>query len=351
MYHDPRQSKTLVSLQVLYTFLASLLMIYHATQHYNNYGNKELFWNYFKFGSMGEDLLMVLMGFTVFYTSYHLIEKGRGYIEFMVTSLSRIFFVYWALIAIPGVIVWFINPGLHPSVANIKADELWQMVVMWFGHPRVAIITWVLSHLVFFVIVFGLAILSKRFFYVWYAILALSLLNLVDKLTVGMLPFGEGFWYKVFSPHNLEFAYGAAVYFLWKQGFTIERYKLFVVVALGFFFTIGTLQSQGVFNFYDSRVIFYGAAALLLTLSVVNYAQFLEETPKNIFVRLGEAEYIMLLIHGPILSIVNAHIAVKYSFGWLITLATIFMILTISYWIRRKIEAPALAYVHQPFER
>ncbi len=351
MYHDPRQSKTLVSVQVLYTFLASLLMIYHATQHYNNYGNKELFWNYFKFGSMGEDLLMVLMGFTVFYTSYHLIEQGRGYKEFMVTTLTRIFFVYWVLIAIPGVIVWFINPSLHPSIANIQADELWQMVVMWFGHPRVAIITWVLSHLVFFVIVFGLAIFSKRFIYLWYAILALSLLNLIDRLTLEMLPFGEGFWYKVFSPHNLEFAYGAAVYFLWKKGVTIARYKLFVMVAVGFFFMIGTLQSQEVFDFYKSRVIFYGAAAFILTYAVVNYAQFLEHAPTNIFVKLGEAEYIMLLIHGPILSIINAHIAVKYSFGWLITLATIFMILSISYLIRRKIEAPALARIHQPFER
>ncbi|RUM62098.1 MAG: hypothetical protein DSZ03_07385 [Sulfurimonas sp.] len=350
MYHDPRRSKTLVSLQVLYTFLASLLMVYHATQHYNNYGNKALFWNYFKFGSMGEDLLMVLMGFTVFYTSYHLIEKGSGYKEFMVTALSRIFFVYWALIAIPGVIVWLINPALHPSIANIQADELWQTLVMWFGHPRIAIITWVLSHLVFFVVVFGLAILSKKFFYLWYLILGLSLLNLIDKLTLGMHPFGEGFWYRVLSPHNLEFAYGAAAYFLWRSGFTIARYRYVVVAAVLVFFTIGTLQSQKIFDFYESRVIFYGAAAFLLTFSVVNYAQFLQEVPKNIFVKLGEAEYIMLLIHGPILSIVNAHIAVKYSFGWLITLATIAMILTISYLIRRHIEAPVLAYVHKPFE-
>ena len=82
-----------------------------------------------------------------------------------------------------------------------------------------------------------------------------------------------------------------------------------------------------------------------------NIAQFLQSVPKNIFVKLGEAEYIMLLIHGPILSIVNAHIAVNYSFGWLITLTTIMMILSVSYLIRRKLEAPALAYVYREFER
>ena len=126
-------------------------------------------------------------------------------------------------------------------------------------------------------------------------------MNLVDNVTVGIHPFGEGFWYKVFSPHNLEFA--------------------------------------------------YGAAAFLLTFSVINYAQSLQSVPKNIFVKLGEAEYIMLLIHGSILSIVNAHLAVNYSFGWLITLTTIMMILSVSYLIRRKLEAPALAYVHRVFER
>ncbi len=351
MDHDPRQSKTYVSLQALYTFLATLLMVYHATQHYNNYGNKELFWNFFKFGAMGEDLLFVLMGFTVFYTSYHFIEKSKGYKEYMVFTLSRIFLVYWVLIAIPAVIVWFINPNIHASIANIRGDEIWQTVTMWFGHPRVAIITWVLTQLVFFSIVFGLAILSKKFIYLWYLILGLSLINLIDRVTIGSQPFGDDVWYRIFSPHNLEFAYGAVAYFLFKKGFIVKHYKLFVLIAFAVFFVIGIIQAQEIYNFYESRVIFFGLAALLLTVSVVNYAQFLSHVPNNIFIRLGEAEYIMLLIHGPILSIINAHIAIKYSFGWIITLATIFMILVISYFIRSKIEAPALAFINKPFEK
>ncbi len=351
MDHDPRQSKTYISLQILYTFLATLLMVYHATQHYNNYGNKELFWNFFKFGAMGEDLLFVLMGFTVFYASYHFIEKSKGYKEYMVFTLSRIFLVYWVLIAIPAVIVWFINPNIHASIANIRGDEIWQTLTMWFGHPRVAIITWVLTQLVFFSIIFGLAILSKKFIYLWYLILGLSLINLIDKITIGSQPFGDDVWYRIFSPHNLEFAYGAAAYFLLKKGFIVKHYKLFVFAAFAIFFTVGIIHAQGIYNFYESRVIFFGLAAFLLTVSVINYAQFLSHVPNNIFIRLGEAEYIMLLIHGPILSIINAHIAIKYSFGWIITLATIFMILVISYFIRTKIEAPVLTFINKPFEK
>lgn len=349
MNYDLRNTKTYKTVQILYVFLASLLMIYHATQQYNNYGGRELFWNFFTFGEMGEDLLFVLMGFTVFYTSYHFIEKGKGYKEYMASTISRIFIVYWVLIAIPAVIVWSINPNLHASIANIKADEIWQMLTMWFGHPRVAIITWVLTHLVFFSIIFGLAILSKRFIYLWYLILLFSFINLIDKITFGYGIFGSDVWYRVFSPHNLEFAYGAIAYFLLKKDIRIKKYKLFLLFSIVVFFTIGIIHSQGIYNLYNSRVLTFGLAALLITVAVINYAQYISETPTNIFVKLGEAEYIMLLIHGPILSIMNSHFAIKYSFGWIITLATIFMILTISYFIRIKMEAPILVRIHNYF--
>ncbi len=347
MKQNLRETKTYISLQVLYTFLASLLMVYHATQHYNNYGNKELFWNFFTFGDMGEDLLFVLMGFTVFYTSYHFIEKGKGYKEYMVYTLSRIFIVYWALIAIPGVIVWLINPDIHHSIANIKGDELWETLTMWFGHPRIAIITWVLTQLVFFAIIFGLAIISKKIIYLWYLILTMSFINLIDRATIGSQPFGNDVWYRIFSPHNIEFAYGAVVYFLLKKGFLVKHYKLFLAFAIIMFFTMGVIQAQGTYNFTYSRVLNSGIAAFLITFAVVNYAQFIPKAPDNIFVKLGEAEYIMLLIHGPILSIINSRIAIHYSFGWIITLVTIFMILTVSYFIRIKIEAPTINIIQK----
>ena len=349
MNNNLRKTKTYISLQVLYTFLASLLMVYHATQHYNSYGNQDLFWNFFKFGEMGEDLLFVLMGFTIFYTSYHFIEKSKGYKEYMVHTVSRIFLVYWVLIAIPGVIVWFINPDIHPSIANIKSDEIWQTLTMWFGHPRIAIITWVLTQLVFFAIVFGLAIISKKFIYLWYLILSFSIINLIDRVTIGSQPFGSDVWYRVFSPHNIEFAYGALAYFLLKKGFLVKNYKLFLVFSIIVFFAVGLIHAQGVYNLYDSRILNFGLAALLITVATINYSQFISKAPNNIFVKLGEAEYIILLIHGPILSIINSRIAINYSFGWIITLVTIFMILTVSYFIRIKLEAPTLEFIHKYF--
>ncbi len=350
MIKDPRKSKTYITIQILYTFLASLLMIYHSTQHYN-ISNKNLFGNFFTFGEMGEDLLFVLMGFTVFYTSWHFIEKSKGYKTYMVYTLSRIFLVYWVLIAIPGFIVWNINPNLHASLADISADQWWQTFFMWFGHPRIAVITWVLTQLVFFVLLFGLAIINNKFIYLWYVVLGLSLYNLLDRVTVGMHPFGDvtDVWFKVFSPHNLEFAFGALGFFLLEKGYRVKQYKTFLIVAILIVFGVGAIHSQGIYDLYNGRVLTFGIAVFILMLSVINYAQFIDKTPNNIFVKLGEAEYIMLLIHGPILSIMNFHIATKYSFGWLITLVTIFMILTISYLIRIKIEAPVLSYIYRKF--
>ena len=350
MIHDPRESKTYTTLQILYTFLASLLMVYHSTQHYNISG-KDLFGNFFTFGEMGEDLLFVLMGFTVFFTSWRYIEAQKGYRNFMVYTLTRIFMVYWVLIAIPGFIVWNINPHLHESIAQIGADQWWQTFTMWFGHPRIAVITWVLTQLVFFALLFGLAIWNRKFIYLWYAVLALSLYNLIDRVTVAAHPFGDVTdpLFKVFSPHNLEFAFGALVFFLYKKGYFIRYYKSFLLFAIMLIFGVGAIHSQGIHDLYNARVLTFGVAVTVLTFAVVNYAQFIDKAPDNIFVKLGEAEYIMLLIHGPILSIVDFHFATKYSFGWIITLATIFGILTVSYLIRRFIEAPALARVYNRF--
>ncbi|MCH9812680.1 MAG: hypothetical protein K0U47_01920 [Epsilonproteobacteria bacterium] len=345
---DLRKTQTYVSLQILYTFLASLLMVYHATQHYNIV-DQDLFWNFFTFGEMGEDLLFVLMGFTVFYTSWQFIEKGEGFKKYMVYTLSRIFFVYLALIAIPGFIVWNINPEIHSSIANISADEWWQTFTMWFGHERIAVITWVLTQLVFFVILFGLAILNKKFIYLWYLVLAISLYNLIDRVIFGVQPFGEvtDAWFKVFSPHNLEFAFGAAAFFLLHKGYRIKQYKLFLLFAIIAVFAVGAIHSQGVHDLYNSRVLNFGIVSFILTVAVINYAQFAKEIPHNIFVKLGEAEYIMLLIHGPILSIVDFKFATHYSFGWAISLAAIFGILTVSYYIRIWLEAPALNFLYR----
>ena len=166
-----------------------------------------------------------------------------------------------------------------------------------------------------------------------------------------MHPFGDvtDAWFKVFSPHNLEFAYGALIFFLYKKGYLVKRYRLFLLFAVALVFATGAVHSKLGIDLYTARVVTFGVAAAVLAYAVVNYAQFIDNAPDNIFVRLGEAEYIMLLIHGPILSIVDFHFATKYSFGWVLTLATIFAILTVSYGIRRWIEAPALARIYRRF--
>jgi len=347
---DLRKTPTYASLLILYTFLATLLMVYHSTQHYQNV-DSSLFGNFFTFGNMGEDMLLATMGFTVFYTSSKYIERQSGYKEFMAKTLLRIYLTYWLIIAIPGALVWFIRPDIHASIALIEGDKLWQTMTMWFGHPRIAVITWILTHLVFFVFIFGLAILNKKFKYLWYFILILSAINAIDKAFVGSQLFGAGnsMMYLIFSPHNLEFAFGAWAYYLFEKGYKIERYNLFLIFAIIVFISVGTLYSQAGagFDYHSHRVFAFGLTALLLVVAVVNHGKFIAAPQNNIFYKLGEAEYIMLLFHGPILSIVDYNFAVKASYGWAVSLATIFLILVLSYLIRTRMEEPLLTFVNR----
>lgn len=343
---DLRKTSTYISIQILYTVLAILLMTYHATQHYNISG-KSLFFNFFLFGEVGEDMLFILMGFAVFYTSYHYIEKQSGYKEYMIRTLTRIYATYWLIIAIPGAIVWFFYPEIHASISRLGADTLWQTFTLWFGHPRIAIITWVLSHLVFFSIIFGLAILSKKFIILWFVILFISLINLVDRIFIGSQIFGDDILYRIFSPHNLEFAFGGLAYFYIKKGYRVVHYKLFLFFAIFIFLFIGALHSYTELNFYHDRVLIFGPTALLLIIAVINYGSFKSPPENNIFYKLGEAEYIMLMIHGPILSIIDFKIAIHYPYGWLLTILTLFSILVVSYYIRIKLEKPSLNAIYK----
>ncbi len=343
---DLRKTPTYISLQILYIFLAVLLMLFHATQHYE-ISHTSIFGNFFTFGEAGEDMLFVLVGFTIFYTSSKYLDRESGFKEYMVKTLTRIFLIYWLLIAIPGTIVWLINPNIHASIAAIEGDQIWQTLTMWFGHPRIAIITWVLSHMIFFSIIFGLAILSKKFKILWYVILGMSMVNLIDKLFIGSQIFGDEVLYRVFSPHNLEFALGGLAYYLWKKGYKVERYKLFLVFAFVVFFAIGSLQLFTDFNFYKSRVLIFGLMSFLIVIAVINYGLFKPAPAHNVFYKLGEAEYIMLMIHGPILSIVDFKFAVHVSYGWVVTLAIIVAIFIGSYFIRTRIEEPLLAYINK----
>lgn len=60
---------------------------------------------------------------------------------------------------------------------------------------------------------------------------------------------------------------------------------------------------QRIYNLYSSRVLNFGLTAFLITIATINYSQFISKAPNNFFVKLGEAEYIILLIHDPLLSI------------------------------------------------
>ncbi len=345
---DLRKTPTYVSLQILYVFLASLLMVYHATQHYQISGSS-LFGNFFTFGEAAEDMLFVLMGFTVFYTSNKYIINGKGLKEYLIKNLSRIFLIYWLLIFIPGLIAWFINPEIHSSIARLEADRLWETAVMWFGHPRIAVITWVLTHLVFFVVIFGLAIISKKFIILWAVLLAVSFINLIDRVFIGSQIFGDDVLYRIFSPHNLEFAFGAFAYYFFQKGYKIERYRLFLIFAILIFFSIGALHAYTDLNFYKVRVLVFGLTSLLMVIAVVNYGKFKPAPADNFIYRLGEAEYIMLMIHGPMLSIVDFKFAVHVSYGWIVTLVAIFAIFVLSYLIRIKLEEPLLTFLYRKF--
>jgi exopolysaccharide production protein ExoZ len=290
------------SLQILRYVAAALVLLYHASKHASN----GFMFGAFDLGYAGVDIFFVLSGFVIAMS-----QNGKSrkfdFWRFILNRFFRIYPSYWVFLFFPLAILGIFISNYSPSPeAFLKWDIILTFLLV-FGHPVISQVTWTLSYELFFYTIFGLLAKFNKVKYL--SVYAGVILFLFITINVYKI---EGVKY-IFNPIILEFLGGVLAYWI------VNRYKskskyIYAILVIGLImFVLSLGQFWGDFNQREYRYIFFGLPSLLVIYSLAHLDKnnFLN-LKKSLLTRLGDASYVMYLIHSPILSFIAVFLPSQY---------------------------------------
>jgi peptidoglycan/LPS O-acetylase OafA/YrhL len=309
--------KKLEFLQIGRGVAALIVVLHHITAAGIFYLNFTLWGGIFEVGWNGVDFFFVLSGFIIYYIHSKDLGKPLEWKRYFAKRLIRIYPIYW-VIAIISLIFLIIGDGnisdsslsgnLLKSSYVIKSLLLIPQKISPF--LRVA---WSLCYEMFFYIMFGFCILLGRktifIFAAFYLILLCSqLFHLFSFENSSVLSFFS-------SNYNLEFLIGIFAAWCFKS-FESRRSDLLARKwIIGLFLVAGilifsvawlcSLRFQANFNkFSIYNRLLYGISSALIIFSIANLKLKRENRVTGFFLLLGDASFVLYLIHPLILAVI-----------------------------------------------
>lgn len=341
-----KKRKNIYVLQILRGIAAVLVVLFHMTITLSE-ASINFLGGFFKFGNSGVEIFFVLSGFIISYTSYKLISTNRiG--EYGFKRLVRVYPIYWVVITLflPAVFL-----GLN-SGYQITAFNLFSTYALLPEHPMINGVSWSLSYELYFYALFALLIISRKFFIVLFVVLIITLLQIFGAVTFENTIFSKFF----FSPYVLLFYMGMAVFYVFHKEFWVpESYVCLIGMAIC---VAAFLVYSQTFHHLPQSPIFYGAVSSIFIFLAVSFETTREIKMPSFPILLGDASYVLYLVHLPVLNFfvkiitkyVSDHttiILLTSAWALLIIFASIVMHLIIEKpligWIRRDSSRPAKA--------
>lgn len=300
-------SNKILSIQML-RGLAALLVVYmHAIIHQTqlNIGNSaQQFYFWATFGAVGVDIFFVISGFIITVISAKFLRE-HGVKDFFIKRLIRIVPIYW-LLSLLEITNSFIQ---HPE--RLNAQEIIKTITILpifdqnsFVFPVIGL-GWTLAFEVYFYLVVGLFLATRRQAFILYA--ALFMLTLIGlgvvapEIRVPMFEF-------MANPMILEFLLGCLIGWLYqskaKPGIGLSL-SLVILAILGLSMTIGLdtdtiSRAEHVLNHTNVaffRLLVWGIPSALLVAGLV----FLESNHRlqanRSLILFGDASYSIYLTH------------------------------------------------------
>ena len=279
--------RKLVGIQYLRAVAALGVVIFHAANHYGLS---------FTVGQAGVDLFFILSGFLMIAITDARTRPG----PFIADRLRRIVPVYWivtTLMVVGGVLQLF--PSMKLTVWHILSSYLFIPSIspsngqMW---PLV-VPGWTLNFEIFFYAVFASLFFLKT---VRLRVAALVLVFLC-LVAAGLLFQPNAPIYRTYTdPMALEFAAGAVLGLMWKEGKLDRMPAGPVVVAAILLYGVACTLSD-----LQYRLFAYGLPALLIVAGTLRFEQTSTVPSHRLPLFLGDASYSIYLWHGLGISIVT----------------------------------------------
>ena len=280
--------------------MAALVVVaFHLTQFINGTYNEWLWFGLFERGFAGVDFFFVISGFVIVYTSQAYIGRPETLRTYLTKRIIRVYPIYWLTIALMTVLMG-VSLLLRPNGVGKMVANRWpglDTILLTPHHATLNIVSWSLSHELFFYLLFACLIVSRKGWTIPAFFLAGSLYMAITKQVYidGQCTIWEYFW---FNPLNAEFALGAlAGYIFLRHTLTTAQGIGAAVLGMVWLYGFGDTLNE----FFGERLLHYGVASLLILVAVLAYEHLRRPTLPAWIISIGDASYLIYLIHTPLL--------------------------------------------------
>lgn len=242
-------------------------------------------------GRSGVNFFFVLSGFIIMWAHAQDIDRAGNLVTFVYKRLTRIYPVYWVVLALV-VPLYFFMPTAGEGYETNPLNILTSFLLFPTSENPILAVAWTLRHEMLFYILFGLLIISAR---LGGAVMAAWLLGCVAAL-VWNPEFPYSF---IFAPINLLFPMGII------GAIAIQRKRLVhptAPLAAG----SCTIALACALEIFDRTGLWldlvYGLGYLLIIVGAVRLEQMGRFKTPSVMVELGNASYSIYLVHFTILS-------------------------------------------------
>jgi exopolysaccharide production protein ExoZ len=267
---------------------ALLVVLFHAWHHCRAaYGD---FWlgHLFSFGHAGVDFFFVLSGFIILHAHRRDIGKPSRLMNFLKRRFTRIYPLYWFLLALTIAAAFFSSRSVFPAGAIIESA----LLMPTRGYP-IMTDAWTLQHEVLFYGIFAALILSRF----GGSVIFIGWLLILIFVRFSPIPIEDGLTLRLTSTFDFEFFLGMAASWI-SQEMNLPAPKLITVIGLASFLAIGVAENLTLINYWSFFTHFgYGLSAAVLVCGLVAWERTGTMLIPTLLVVVGDASYTLYLIH------------------------------------------------------
>ncbi|WP_128544577.1 acyltransferase family protein [Larkinella soli] len=344
--------KTIESIRALRAVACLLVALFHLSVKMESIGIYSPLLRCFKSGFGGVDLFFIVSGFVIMYTNSLNIGHPERLLPYVRKRFGRIFSIYWIVGSGAGLLLtWlhFYAPSLQWLRYPIDAAEIIKAFFLLPTHESILPVTWTLSYEVYFYLLFGLMIFSRQLAAVPLAVLAATLLGGMLSLSGPYTFLNTELINFLISPYNLEFCLGVICCLLVQNGTVRISTFGMVLAALVFALSGELIQPYQVWW----RVIGFGIPVTILLLGMIHRERFGRLTYPQWLLHIGDASYVLYLIHIPIIMVVTHALQLLGFHAWVLTINLLLFVSLVwfSIQIHLRIEKPLLRAINRPARR
>lgn len=320
---------------------ALLVLVYHAGRMVSleQYAGYIPLGGLFNFGHAGVDFFFVLSGFIIFYV--HASDWGRpsSAPRYFWRRLTRIYPIYWIVTLAVIVLDRFRLSG--PK--GFDLDYIfYSFALIRHGDFPILGVAWTLEHEMFFYLMFGVGIFSKKLGYVafgaWLLVIAVGFFTALGRGVIGFAA----------TPYHLQFFMGMAVaYFVARH--VVPAPRALLCGSLLVFVLAGMVENGGLFapTSLASKLIF-GAASAGILLGLVGAERSAAIRIGRVGLFFGEASYSLYLSHVITIGL-TAQVLMRFEMtrgapGWIWLLVTCVASIVCAGLLYRFVERPIIRW-------